>query len=348
VLSSAVVDVVIAVVLTFALTAMAASAVVESIGNLTKKRAKFLLRGLRNMLDASGGTPPPKSTAESGPRSEQALYQQALTPTGKDITALEQAPESVAGGLTAMLFDHPMIRAMMQPKQSPEATRSRVPPYVSAQMFAQVLVDTLVPREGEPLTLDQVRAAIERLDDSMPAKKALLTLVDQAKNDMTAFMASLEKWYDDQMDRVSGWYKRWAKRWIIVIAAVICIGANVDGYAIARTLYADPVLRTAAVSEVQQGQACDAPGQKPEDQISCVRDLVNTQVVMWPKGCPGSLSACVAEPGHGDPGMTDWLLKLLGLALTVGAAAVGAPFWFEILNRLVNLRNTGKVPVSSA
>jgi hypothetical protein len=344
VLSSAVVDVVIAVVLTFAVTAMAASAVVESIGNLTKKRAKFLLRGLRNMLDAAGDAPTPKAGAAAGPRSERALYEQALEPTDKDITALRQAPESVAGGLTAMVFDHPLLRSMMQPKQSPEATRSRVPPYVPAETFARALIDTLAPREGEPLALDQVRDAIEELDDSMPAKKALLALVDQARNDIGAFMTSLEKWYDDQMDRVSGWYKRWAKRWIIVVAALICIVGNVDGYAIARTLYADPVLRTAAVSEVQQGQACNAPGQRPEDRISCVRNLANTSVVLWPADCPRSLRVCVAPPGQTDPGAGDWLVKLLGLALTVAAAAAGAPFWFDTLNRLVNLRTTGKVP----
>jgi hypothetical protein len=118
----------------------------------------------------------------------------------------------------------------------------------------------------------------------------------------------------------------------------------VDGYAIARTLYADPVLRTAAVGAVQQGQACNAPGQKPEDRISCVRSLADTRVVLWPAGCPGSLRACVTVPGRTGPGAADWFVKLLGLALTVAAASVGAPFWFDTLNRLVNLRNTGKKP----
>jgi hypothetical protein len=157
-------------------------------------------------------------------------------------------------------------------------------------------------------------------------------------------MAMLVKWYDDEMDRVSGWYKRWAKRWIIVVAAVICIVGNVDGYAIARTLYADPVLRTAAVGAVQQGQACNASGQKPEDRISCVRNLADTRVVLWPADCPAAARACVAPPGRTDPGAADWFIKLLGLALTVAAASVGAPFWFDTLNRLVNLRNTGKKP----
>jgi hypothetical protein len=341
VLSSAVVDVVIAVVLTFALTAVAASAVVESIGNLTKKRAKYLLRGLRNMLDAAGDAPAPKA---GGPKSEKALYEHALKPSDQTITTLQQEPASVPGGLTAMLFDHPLLRSMMQPEQSAQATRSRVPPYVSAEAFTRALIDTLAPPQGEPLTLGQVRAAIVRLGDSMPAKKALLALADQAGNDVGAFTAMLAKWYDDEMDRVSGWYKRWAKRWIIVVAAVICIVGNVDGYAIARTLYADPVLRTAAVGAVQQGQACSAPGEKAEDRISCVRNLADTRVVLWPADCPGSLRACVAPPGRTDPGAADWLIKLLGLALTVAAVSVGAPFWFDTLNRLVNLRNTGKKP----
>ena len=55
--SSAVVDVVIAVVLTFAAIALAASAIVEWIGNLIRKRAKYLLRGLRNMLDVADDQP---------------------------------------------------------------------------------------------------------------------------------------------------------------------------------------------------------------------------------------------------------------------------------------------------
>jgi hypothetical protein len=39
-----------------------------------------------------------------------------------------------------------------------------------------------------------------------------------------------------------------------------------------------------------------------------------------------------------------WLTKLLGLLLTGAAAAQGAPFWFDILKRLVNLRSSGTNP----
>jgi hypothetical protein len=42
------------------------------------------------------------------------------------------------------------------------------------------------------------------------------------------------------------------------------------------------------------------------------------------------------------------LRAALADALAMAAAAMGAPFWFDALNRLVNLRNTGKIPESKA
>ena len=37
-------------------------------------------------------------------------------------------------------------------------------------------------------------------------------------------------------------------------------------------------------------------------------------------------------------------MKLLGIILSAGAAAQGAPFWFDILKRLVNIRGSGAKP----
>jgi len=43
-----------------------------------------------------------------------------------------------------------------------------------------------------------------------------------------------------------------------------------------------------------------------------------------------------------------WLLfKLLGCAMTALAVSLGAPFWFDLFGRLVNLRATGAKPAKS-
>ena len=39
-----------------------------------------------------------------------------------------------------------------------------------------------------------------------------------------------------------------------------------------------------------------------------------------------------------------WAKKFIGLLLTVIAASLGAPFWFDLLNKAVNLRLTGQKP----
>lgn len=37
-----------------------------------------------------------------------------------------------------------------------------------------------------------------------------------------------------------------------------------------------------------------------------------------------------------------WITKFFGLILTVFAASLGAPFWFDILNKIISIRSTGK------
>jgi hypothetical protein len=40
-------------------------------------------------------------------------------------------------------------------------------------------------------------------------------------------------------------------------------------------------------------------------------------------------------------------LKLLGLAITIGALTFGAPFWFDLLNRFGSVRNSGTKPTEA-
>ena len=41
------------------------------------------------------------------------------------------------------------------------------------------------------------------------------------------------------------------------------------------------------------------------------------------------------------------LSKITGLTATILAIMLGAPFWFDLLNKITNLRGTGNKPVSS-
>ena len=41
------------------------------------------------------------------------------------------------------------------------------------------------------------------------------------------------------------------------------------------------------------------------------------------------------------------LAKLFGLALTIGAVMLGAPFWFDLLSKIMRVRSTGAPPPAS-
>jgi hypothetical protein len=43
-----------------------------------------------------------------------------------------------------------------------------------------------------------------------------------------------------------------------------------------------------------------------------------------------------------------WLLKLLGWLITVFALSFGAPFWFDVLGKVVNMRSSGPKPAGAA
>jgi hypothetical protein len=45
---------------------------------------------------------------------------------------------------------------------------------------------------------------------------------------------------------------------------------------------------------------------------------------------------------------TKWISKIIGILITTFAVSLGSPFWFDVLNRVVNLRTTGAKPPKSS
>ena len=44
------------------------------------------------------------------------------------------------------------------------------------------------------------------------------------------------------------------------------------------------------------------------------------------------------------PKGNEWVWKIIGLVLTTLAVSLGAPFWFDLLNKVTRLRVSGEVP----
>jgi hypothetical protein len=58
----------------------------------------------------------------------------------------------------------------------------------------------------------------------------------------------------------------------------------------------------------------------------------------------------LGEQGRSDVGETFFRIfwALLGWAITAGCISMGAPFWFDVMLKLVNVRRAGLVPDGTA
>jgi hypothetical protein len=182
------------------------------------------------------------------------------------------------------------------------------------------------------------------------------------------------------MDRVSGSYKRRVQLWLYIWSTLLVLWLNIDTIDIARRLLADTQFRTVLVDSAtdfitKTNVAASSAGQSNklamlQEDISklklplgwgqsttsgttnSVPEWVLTHFPIrlqrheWDTNAPpnllvsGLLTGTVPNPSTPE----DWWLKLLGLIITIGAISQGAPFWFDVLNKVTNLRATGRPP----
>ncbi|MCW3473753.1 hypothetical protein [Limobrevibacterium gyesilva] len=204
------------------------------------------------------------------------------------------------------------------------------PSYVEPLHFAAALIDAVKAegvRQSQAGAPDKgaapqpsLRDAIAQLPDDQ-IRTYLASLYDAAGNDEKAFQAAVASWFNSSMDRLSGVYKRKTQIWGFCIALAMAVLLNIDAVHIAKALWADPKLATAIA----------APA-RPEDYQAMMKSWSASFPFGWPQ---------IYAEGVG------WLLLPLGWAITASAALFGAPFWFDTLQRFVQLRGTGPAPGES-
>ena len=180
---------------------------------------------------------------------------------------------------------------------------------------------------------------------------------------------SVEKWFDDAMDRASGVFKRYSQAMALIIGFLVALILNVDSINLTFYLWREPSVREALA---QNAANFELPQQQlendPEQALQDFRDQFvglslpvgwvikdSTGMAISDINCrlfPGEKQAfgipvigtnkCVTPPQSNN--QTNILLKLVGIFITALAARQGAPFWFDFLKRFVNLRGTGANP----
>jgi hypothetical protein len=187
------------------------------------------------------------------------------------------------------------------------------------------------------MTHEEVREVVRQLPPSV--EQPLLALLGEANGDLMAFRKGIEKWFDEIMERIDGWYTRKTQVITICIAIVVAIIFNADTIMMANTLMQNSNLRDAIVATASQ---IDPGEQELAKELSKLQtELLGTGIVGWlPR------SDDYVDSREFPTSAEDVFLKVAGLLLTAGLVSLGAPFWFDILNKVSNIRATGPPPAT--
>jgi hypothetical protein len=338
-LNSTTLEVAIGMALVYLLLSLFCTAINEAIAGILGSRAKNLEKGIKSLF-----TDGLKTAASTGGN-------------GAVIPAVTLADAIYEHGLVQSLYKS---TASERPNHWFSKYGSSLPSYIPARTFSSALLDILFPpgatvpataatvAEADvvgplaaaalPGDLSTMLAKVQSLPDSK-GKEAILTLVSQAGGDITKTRQAFENWFNDGMDRVAGWYKRKTQLVLFFIGLTIAVCLNVDSITIGRSLWASPALRSYAIAAADQ-YAGDKSKTKPTEKAS--DDLAVLQSLALPLGWNPSSDSWVEKSGASR------IFVLVGWLLTAIAMTLGAPFWFDTLNKFMVARSTIKPPASGA
>jgi hypothetical protein len=431
-------DVVIGLVFIYLLYSLFATILMEIISSSFGLRARNLSYALRRMLMDEKSDAPPEDPDHPQIKRKRPIqlriwsYVKAIF--FETIASIIQVSGRTVNmknpGLYERFFNQPSIRTLSS------GGLNNKPSYLSPDNFTKALMDSLKENTPDVGLLASVEEGIANLPVGSETKRYLQSLLNDSNYDLVKFKILLEDWYNDTMDRATGWFKRSVRVVLIIIGFGIAIGFNVDSLAIIKKLSIDKDAREQLVSmatdyvenkkslveNIRTGTTYDStvvakinqqldslqiavrdslyrdmheaqtilsldwnvppmlkydshPSEKHKDYVALKLTFVDGK--LWKKGqvkegekvtvaytqVHRSVDPEILMDVLSDSDTSGWVAvntlrykidyvfsgrHFAGYLLTVLALSLGAPFWFDILNKLVKLRTSSKVATESA
>jgi hypothetical protein len=112
------------------------------------------------------------------------------------------------------------------------------PSYLPKESFTKGIIDAIRTKDPDLDKLNNLIQGLEKLPES-EAKKHIISLLDDANNDLIKFKLLLEQWFDNTMDRAVGWYKRSVQILLFITGMGLAVIFNVDTIASIKKLSSD-------------------------------------------------------------------------------------------------------------
>jgi len=369
--NSVVLDIVIGLIFIYLLYSLMATIIQEIIASYFGFRAKILERAIFRMLED-------ENKFNSKFKSILYLFKKFGNGGGANSISYEY-------------YKHPLILFLG------ESDSRGKPAYINKETFSKVIVDLLRGKDVKPG--DDIRPLIQQsLDENKTnwgqAKISEQTLIylksiwADANGDVKEFRLHLEAWFDETMDRASGWYKKHIQFILFFIGLAIAIVFNVDTIKIVNKLEKDPKLREQIVQQAdafvkdhpnldtdlmqqeidykkaleQQSNSNSSlsgrSGSILQDSLELAkyqflkarRDTLINRAESFMKNDINNVHQVLGlewdNYDYGSSLIISLLKSILGWVITALALSLGAPFWFDLLNKLMKLRGSVATPTS--
>lgn len=231
-------------------------------------------------------------------------------------------------------------------------------------------------------TITRIRAGVTALSITHPQLKQTLYAIlnsmpqsiSQRENELDLVRENIEEWFNNAMNRLTGWYKRRCLITTLLVGILLASIVNVDSINLINRLWREPDLRIAILSKIENILTQDSITSLGLGQLSAIQQQFSEinlpvgwlgspisptieQVPNLPVSCTlfpiqeneiyGILISGECYPIINSPQITDltgWLIKLAGILISGVAASPGASFWFDLLKKIVNVRLSGANP----
>jgi hypothetical protein len=341
--SSSVLDVAVGLIFVFFVVSLAASAILEAVAGIITWRSRTLLKGIKDLMN-----------------------DQAFT------------------GLAKQLYGHALINPRGDGKVTDDPSRittwlrkDNIPAYIDPKQFADALIDILSngtstgaatagtstvtgaaagvatgAAAGHPGTMVSGNSGsiADAIDYVVPATanpqiNALLKgVARRADNNLEKMRSGIADWFDNAMDRVSGVYKRWTQLWHFLIALILAGVMNVSALHVASHLSRSP--EVAKIIENNKEIKGTEDARKAIGQLDKLALPIGwSNYHQTPEAKPNDpLRHWLGLTSETAPVCSDLLEMILGWLITAIAAVFGAPFWFDLLQKVIRLKGSGPSP----
>ncbi len=272
------------------------------------------------------------------------LVMQWLYSRGKNLyIALQTMLDDEADVLCERFFGHALIQKLRKRGQG------RFPSYISQAYFAKVIIELL--SQHDPITMDSIRAGVQQLPTGQ-TREVLSAFVRDAEESLEQFKQDLELWYQEMMNQATGWYKTRVQYALFGIGLLISILFNADTFQVAQKLSIDPEARREIIAQAYAYIEREEGRRSNRTQTTAtidsleqqVRQLIDEEFTMastalgigWAQAPPVNLRSLAWWKYAGQ--------SFLGWVVTAFAITLGAPFWFDLLKKIMSIRAAAKKP----